>query len=134
MQRARERERDERKRRFTILGKARRTGLAIPSRGPPQQKGAGKMPSASSSESSSSSDEDTGSDTEGATAKPTPTKKPTPTNKPKRVEGADNEASSEEDGLPRSHDVEHRPGGRKNRTVERVNFQTWVRPHHTVLN
>jgi hypothetical protein len=91
------------------------------------------MPSSSSSESSSS-DEDTGSDTEGATAKPTPTKEPTPTKKRKRVEGADDEGSDEDDGLPRSQDVEAREGGRKNRPKLRVEFQSWVRTHHTVLN
>ena len=84
------------------------------------------MPSSSSSESSS--DEDSGSDTEGVTAKPTPTKKPN------RVEGADEEGSSEDDGLPRSHDVEQKAGGRENRTKDRVQFQSWVRTHHTVLN
>ena len=78
---------------------------------------------ASSSPSSSSSDDESGSETEGETPKPPTTKKP------KRIEGADQEASSEDDGLPRSRDVEHRPGGRKNRTKERVMFQTWVHTH-----
>ena len=122
----RKRDRERGKQRFTFLGKARRTGFAIRARGTPQQKAAGHMAPSSSSESSS--DDDSGSDTDGVTAKPTPTKKPN------RVEGADEEGSSEDDGLPRSHDVEQKAGGRENRTTDRVQFQSWVRTHRTVLN
>ena len=122
----RQRDRERGKQRFTFLGKARRTGFAIRAGGAPQQKAAGHMAPSSSSESSS--EDDSGSDTDGVTAKPPPTKKP------KRVEGADEEGSSEDDGLPRSHDVEQKAGGRENRTTDRVQFQSWVRTHRTVLN
>ena len=101
----RQSDRERGKQRFTFLGKAGRTGFAIRAGGAPQQKAAAHMAPSSSSESSS--EDDSGSDTDGVTAKPPPTKKP------KRVEGADEEGSSEDDGLPRSHDVEQKAGGGK---------------------
>ena len=81
--------------------------------------------SSSSSEDEEGEGDDDDDDTDNASPAVSPAKAH---GKRKRVEGADVEVSSEDDGLPRSADVEQTMGGRGNRTEMRCNFQNWVDP------